>query len=146
MPRCHISACFLSEVSCTKLSLSCFFFSLVHCLSHRRDSGNKLLLSHRRNCRTVCLIWCRKWKMHCEKCRVQKKKGLAVQTAEWHQIGDYSCFCQSFSCYQVICIYLFRNGQSVFLIFLVPSLKHLFLPCRRSQCSWTAAEIYYSYT
>lgn len=122
-----------------KLLFSC----LAHCLSHRRDSGNKLVLSHRQNCRTVCLTCCRKWKIHCEKCRVQKENGLAVQTSEWHQIGDYSCFCQSFSCYQVICI---LEMATLFLIFVVPSLKHLFLPCRRAKCSWTAAEIHYSYT
>lgn len=89
------------------------FSALAHCLCHRRDSGNKLVLSHRQNCRTVCLTCCRKWKIHCEKCRVQKKNGLAVRTSEWHQIADYSCFCQSFACYQVICIKLFRNGHSV---------------------------------
>lgn len=35
--------------------------------------------------------------MFSEKCRVQEEKGFAIQTAEWHQIGAYSCFCQGFS-------------------------------------------------
>lgn len=31
------------------------------------------------------------------------------------------------------CIKLFRNGHSVFLIFLISSLKHFVLPCRRAE-------------